>query len=204
MIIYLVRHGESVANVNKISAGYLDSPLTQEGINQAQKVGLRFKEINDFEVIFSSDLSRAYATAQEIHKYHRDRELITHSGLREKHFGELERKSFEESTKRHEGSAINWDVKDGENFESHKLRVENVVKEILEIGKNCVIVNHGLTIKMILLILKIAEDEEKIIQLKSKNTAVYKVEITSKGAQMILENCAKHLEEDLNAENQIS
>ena len=204
MIIYLVRHGESVANTNKISAGYLDSPLTQEGINQAYKVGLRFKEIDDFEIIYSSDLSRAYATAQEIHKYHQDRELITHSGLREKHFGELEGRSFEESRKRHEGSAINWDVKDGENFESHKLRVENVVKEILEIGKNCVIVNHGLTIKMILLILKVAENEEKIFQLKSKNTAVYKVEITSKGAQMVLENCAKHLEEDLNSENQIS
>lgn len=204
MIIYLVRHGLSEANVNKISAGHLDSPLTHEGIEQAQKVGLRFKDINDFEIIYSSDLCRAYSTAQEIHKYHQNKELITHSGLREKHFGELEGISMDESRKKHEGPAIHWDILDGENFDTFKIRVEKVVKEILEIGKNCVIVNHGLTIKMILLVLKIAEDEEKIFQLKSKNTAVYKVEITQRGAQMILENCAKHLEEDLEIENQIS
>ncbi|MFP4402494.1 MAG: histidine phosphatase family protein [Candidatus Nanoarchaeia archaeon] len=195
MIIYLVRHGESVANVERISAGHFNSPLTQSGIEQAKRVGMRFRDINDFEVIYTSDLDRAYTTAKEIHKFHQDKELISHSGLREKYFGEFEGVSFEITQQKYPGPAIFWNIESGESFDKHKVRVESVIEEILRIGKDCVIVNHGLTIKMILHILKAAQDEEYIFKLKSKNTAVYKVEITPKGVKMLLENCVKHLEE---------
>jgi broad specificity phosphatase PhoE len=204
MIIYLVRHGESIANLEKITAGHLDSHLTYAGEEQARKVGLRFKEIDDFEVIYTSDLTRAYHTASKIHKFHSSKELVTNSHLREKHFGDLEGQSRELSKKKFTGPAIFWSVENGETFHEHKQRVEQVLEEILRIGKNCVIVNHGITLKMILLLLMAAEDEERVFHLNPKNTAVYKVEITPNGVQILIENCIKHLEEDINAEEQIS
>ena len=61
MILFLVRHGQSVANVTKIYSGHNDVPLTEEG--RAQAVALRpvLSELT-FDRVYSSDLSRAIDT----------------------------------------------------------------------------------------------------------------------------------------------
>ena len=84
MIIYLVRHGQSEANISNYYQGQLDTHLTQEGFEQAQKVALRFKEINDFDIIYTSDLKRAYDTAKAIYNFHQDKEFIASTLIREK------------------------------------------------------------------------------------------------------------------------
>ncbi|MCH8519158.1 MAG: histidine phosphatase family protein [Nanoarchaeota archaeon] len=195
MIIYLVRHGQSVANAQKRSAGYLDTPLTQEGVEQAQRLGLRFKDINDFEVIYTSDLQRAYNTAKEIHKFHKEKKFEVDTNIREKNFGELENISFDTAQLKYEGSPIHWDVKGGESFETHLKRVEEFVIKILEKKENCVIVNHGLTIKMLLYLLKGYKTEEELFKIKSGNTAVYKLELKEKEVKIHLHNCIEHLRE---------
>jgi broad specificity phosphatase PhoE len=44
--IYLLRHGQTCSNLwHKIQGG-VDSPLTEEGINQAKEMGRYFKENN--------------------------------------------------------------------------------------------------------------------------------------------------------------
>lgn len=63
--IYIVRHGETEHNINGIAQGHTDSPLTPDGIKQAEDLAIIFKDIN-FDAVFSSDLSRAYRTAQII------------------------------------------------------------------------------------------------------------------------------------------
>ncbi|MFT4243934.1 MAG: histidine phosphatase family protein [Candidatus Woesearchaeota archaeon] len=195
MIIYLVRHGQSVANVEKRSAGHLDSPLTQEGKYQAQKLAQRFKQINDFEIMYTSDLQRAFDTAKAIHQFHKDKELIIDEKIREKNFGELENISFETGRLKYEGLPIHWDVKGGDSFETHLKRVEEFVVEVLEKRKNCVIVNHGITIKMLLYLLKGFDNEEDLFKITSGNTAVYKLELKEEEVKIHLHNCIKHLEE---------
>ena len=61
MILFMVRHGQSVANVTKIYSGHSDVPLTEEG--KAQAVALRpiLQELT-FDRVYSSDLSRAIDT----------------------------------------------------------------------------------------------------------------------------------------------
>ncbi|MDE2311693.1 MAG: histidine phosphatase family protein [Patescibacteria group bacterium] len=90
-MIYLVRHGETEANKNKIVAGHHDSPLTEAGERQAKQRGLDLKRVK-FDAVFSSDLIRAKRTAELISA---DRQLVvnTHRLIRERFFGHWEGQS---------------------------------------------------------------------------------------------------------------
>ena len=60
--LILIRHGETVWNREGRIQGHLDSPLTPEGITQAEACALRLKtEIIDH--IIASDLERVRRTA---------------------------------------------------------------------------------------------------------------------------------------------
>lgn len=65
MQIYLVRHGITEWNKEKIIQGHRDIPLAPEGKKQAQKIARFFKD-KDLKKAYSSDLSRARETAQII------------------------------------------------------------------------------------------------------------------------------------------
>lgn len=62
---YVVRHGETLLNMLGKAQGVVDSPLTSDGIQSAIKLKNALCNI-DFSVAYSSDLSRAYNTAQII------------------------------------------------------------------------------------------------------------------------------------------
>ena len=61
MILFMVRHGQTTANVNKIYSGHSDVPLTEEGREQAKAL-VPVLEKMTFDRIYSSDLSRAIDT----------------------------------------------------------------------------------------------------------------------------------------------
>jgi probable phosphoglycerate mutase len=66
-ILYLVRHGETAWNVEGRWQGHADVPLSTRGQQQARLVAEHLAAQNvTFDVIYSSDLSRAYQTAWEI------------------------------------------------------------------------------------------------------------------------------------------
>ncbi|MBW0474597.1 hypothetical protein O181_014312 [Austropuccinia psidii MF-1] len=67
LTLTLVRHGESIDNLKSIWAGHRDSPLSNFGYAQAQRLGNYFKDIH-FDKIYASDLQRARLTANEIHR----------------------------------------------------------------------------------------------------------------------------------------
>ncbi len=85
---YLVRHGQTLFNVRGVTQGWSDSPLTEEGISMAKKLGESFKSI-DFDACYTSISERAYDTAKYIIG---DREipLIIDENLKETNFGSLE------------------------------------------------------------------------------------------------------------------
>ena len=61
MRLFLVRHGQSVANLTKTYAGQLDVPLTEQGCMQAQEIRPILADIS-FDRVYSSDLIRAIDT----------------------------------------------------------------------------------------------------------------------------------------------
>ncbi len=86
--IYLVRHGQSVGNLNRAILGHTDLDLTELGVEQAQKCA-RFLKETHVDAIFSSDLKRAYSTARE-HAELRKMSIIRSFELRELYFGDWE------------------------------------------------------------------------------------------------------------------
>ena len=63
MRIYVIRHGQSKANLKTAHAGWSQVPLTETGISQAQAVRSRLQELH-FDKVIVSDLRRAKQTAE--------------------------------------------------------------------------------------------------------------------------------------------
>ena len=90
----MIRHGFSVANNEKRFAGHSDFPLTDLGKIQAERCAEALKD-EKIDVIYASDLSRAFETAVPIARSHK-LEIVPHKGLREIFAGEWEGKAFSE------------------------------------------------------------------------------------------------------------
>ena len=61
MKLYLIRHGQSTANLGKLYMGQTDVPLTEEGRQQAMSIRPILENI-PFDKVFTSDLQRAVDT----------------------------------------------------------------------------------------------------------------------------------------------
>lgn len=153
--IYVVRHGETEANVKRILQGHSDFPLTENGIKQAVEAGKKFKDIN-FEAAFSSDLFRAKRTAELI-LLEKKMAIITTQRLKERSFGRYEGKPFSEfgeelrnlfikyeTLSRHEKFKFKF-TKEGESDEELALRMTTFLREIAiaYAGKTVLVVSHG-------------------------------------------------------------
>lgn len=86
-MIYVVRHGKTDWNEAKKIQGQTDIPLNEHGKNQARKLKQIFEKIN-YDLIISSDLSRAIETANIIN--YKEKEMILDKRLREINYGKIE------------------------------------------------------------------------------------------------------------------
>lgn len=82
MMLYVVRHGETQFNVEKRYAGQTDVPLNERGIEQAKELAKKLAE-EPFDVIVTSSLQRAQATAEQICVYHKEVPLVVMEEFRE-------------------------------------------------------------------------------------------------------------------------
>jgi broad specificity phosphatase PhoE len=86
--LYLIRHGQTLANINHQLVGTTDIPLDPLGERQARWVAERMRDVH-LDALLSSPLTRARATATEIARITgREPEIIP--GLSEIHFGNAE------------------------------------------------------------------------------------------------------------------
>lgn len=90
--IYLIRHGQSIANELDHFLGHGDLDLTELGYLQAEKTAAFLKDI-PIDVIYSSDLIRAYHTAEATAKI-KGLPIITRRELREIDAGKWENMPF--------------------------------------------------------------------------------------------------------------
>lgn len=93
--IYIVRHGESEANVAKLYG--LNTRLTPNGRAQAKMLSKKFKNIH-FDAVFSSPLLRAKETVSLITE-ERKLEILTKEALRERFDGIIDGRKAEEVRK---------------------------------------------------------------------------------------------------------
>ncbi|NMM61786.1 histidine phosphatase family protein [Clostridium sp. P21] len=92
VVIYLMRHGQTILNKAERTQGWCDGVLTKEGIEVAVNTGLGLSNIN-FKAAYSSDLGRAVKTAKIViseNKVSTNLKLKELEGLREVYFGKYE------------------------------------------------------------------------------------------------------------------
>ncbi len=100
MILYVVRHGETQFNVEKRYAGQTDVPLNEKGLEQARELAKKLAE-EPFDVIVTSPLRRARATAEQICAYHKDVPLMVMEEFKEVCVGVYEGLNREEVQERY-------------------------------------------------------------------------------------------------------
>ena len=105
-IIYLIRHGESQGNAIRAFLGHTDLDLSEKGHMQAQKTALYLKDIHA-DVIYASDLSRAYSTALHTADL-KNMQIIKNKNLREIYAGEWEGKLFDNLEKEYPQTYYIW------------------------------------------------------------------------------------------------
>jgi len=111
MRLLLVRHGQSLANIDARMQGD-DDPLTEIGRAQAEAVGLHLRERGDVTHLYASPLARARETALIISK-HIEVEPVFEPGLAEINVGDAAGMRWEEWAALHPELAAR--IRSGEN-----------------------------------------------------------------------------------------
>ena len=91
--VIIIRHGQSLANLASVFAGHFDVGLSDLGHKQAEKTAAAVNERFKIDKIYSSDLKRAYETAQPLARL-TGKEIIPDVALREIYAGKWEGRLF--------------------------------------------------------------------------------------------------------------
>ncbi|MDO5707477.1 MAG: histidine phosphatase family protein [Andreesenia angusta] len=156
--IYLLRHGQSLGNENKIIQGQMNTELSKKGREQAYDIAKRF-DIFKIDKIYTSNLSRAEETAQIIgSEINIDYEIVPE--FIELSFGNWEGLDFDKVKSKYRDDFELWKKsphkfnKDGfEGIETAKNRMIRGLDRITkEDGlENILIVSHGSAIKSMII-----------------------------------------------------
>lgn len=88
--LILVRHGQSLWNLEDRFTGWVDVPLTEKGRNEAIAAGEKLKDIS-IDVAYTSGLQRAQLTLELIQQgMGREIPVIRDPALNERHYGDLQ------------------------------------------------------------------------------------------------------------------
>ena len=127
----VVRHGETDFNKSGKFHGILDVELSQDGIEQAEKLSVNLE--GDFDVIISSPLKRARTTAEIINSKLK-LEIVENDLILERDFGNLEGLTWEEFSAKFPDEASKNNPDFQENLEKGEtiLQVESRVELFFE------------------------------------------------------------------------
>ena len=139
-MIYIVRHGQTDWNVLTKRQGHTNIPLNQKGIEQAEELKEKLKDVS-FDLVFSSPLDRAINTAKIITNH----EIIVDDRLIERKNGKLEGLTREEIQKIQKAQDYCEEKYDVEPTKELQNRADSCLKDILQSypHKNILIVSHG-------------------------------------------------------------
>ncbi len=88
--LVLIRHGQSLWNLENRFTGWVDVPLTSHGEQEAKKAASKLKDFS-FDVSYTSGLTRAQRTLQLILEANNwNIPVIRDQSLNERHYGDLQ------------------------------------------------------------------------------------------------------------------
>ncbi len=150
---YICRHGQSEYNLQQRMQGQIDTPLTELGLQNAQTIAEKLKDVK-IDEIYSSDLGRALHTALIIAKeINLTDKIIPTKYLREGNFGDFAGKTINEIEEMFPGFMKNKDFipPSGESLNQVQKRVIDFLIELEEKMQNrsVLLVSHDTVINTI-------------------------------------------------------
>lgn len=151
-----IRHGETAWNTATRLQGHLDIALNEHGRWQAQRVAQAL-DGESIQAIYSSDLMRAHDTARAVARV-AGPSVQTQTGLRERHFGELQGQTHAEIEAHWPREALLWRQRDaswvpagGESLTAFYERIITTVSALASahLGEQIVLVAHGGVLDML-------------------------------------------------------
>lgn len=149
--LWLIRHAESVGNRDGWFQGQEDPPITPEGHDEARRLADRLRPL-DFDAIYSSDLRRAYETAQYV-GHALDLSIREDERLREVDLGRWEGLSPAEVAETYPDEWAEYTDHydptfrrgDGESYADGQERIVPALEEVANAhpGQRVVVVFHG-------------------------------------------------------------
>jgi probable phosphoglycerate mutase len=148
--IIAIRHGETAWNVDSRIQGHLDIPLNDVGRAQAARAAAALAD-ESVQAIYSSDLLRAFETAQAIAQT-LAQPVLTHKGLRERDFGVFQGRTFTEVEADAPEQAMRWRKREpdftpegGESLNMFRDRIVQTANALASahLGQQIVLVAHG-------------------------------------------------------------
>ena len=174
--ILLIRHGQSEWNKLNLFTGFKNIELSEQGIDEANKAGQNFKNLNiKFDIVFSSELKRAQETAKIILKnldqwdhLYEEGKIITDINLNERDYGDLTGLNKKETADKFgEEQVHKWrrgysdQPPNGESLEDVVRRVKIYFEESINPAiqsadnNNILIAAHGNSLRALLIVMNI-------------------------------------------------
>ena len=174
--ILLIRHGQSEWNKLNLFTGFKNIELSEQGIDEANKAGQNFKNLNiKFDIVFTSELKRAQETAKIILKnldqwdhLYEEGKIITDINLNERDYGDLTGLNKKETADKFgEEQVHKWrrgysdQPPNGESLEDVVRRVKIYFEESINpaiqsaANNNILIAAHGNSLRALLIVMNI-------------------------------------------------
>jgi probable phosphoglycerate mutase len=149
--VLAIRHGETAWNAGSRIQGQLDIPLNAMGEWQVNQLAGAVAD-EGIDAIYSSDLSRAFMTAQAVSRGAGGVPVVVDKGLRERAFGIFEGLTYAEIAERWPQESERWRKRDasfgaegGETLQAFYARsIETATRlAALHPGETIALVSHG-------------------------------------------------------------
>lgn len=199
--LVIVRHGQSVADIEDRHEGRADFPLTDLGREQAEKLSEWLKERYNFDMIIASPLKRAKETA-EIISSKMNRTIILNDDLMEWNNGVLAGLLREEAKRKYPvpegGRKYFQSVEKGESLIDFRSRAEHFLASLLHSIKDvedkttiCIVAHGGVITMLYRSFLNLPIDTN--IWLASGDTGFHLWRIDGERKVIVFSNKQEHL-----------
>lgn len=179
MILYTTRHGQTDNNLKGIIQGIIDTPLNETGIEEAEELKNKLKDIN-FDLVISSPLKRAMDTAKIIIGS-KNIPIIIDDRIVERNAGDFEGKS-------HLGydHIKAWNYKLNSDLDANVERVQDIFKRVNIFlndikekysNKTILIVAHEAVLRALHYSIIGFNEDDDLKSLKIDNCCLFKYEI---------------------------
>lgn len=189
--LVLIRHGQSIWNLENRFTGWVDVPLTEKGKEEARRAADHIKDLK-FDVAYTSMLTRAQETLRIILEgIGQNPPIIRDQALNERHYGDLQGLNKADTAKKYGDEQVKiWrrsyavPPPNGESLELCAKRTlpffERAIGGDLRQGKNVLVVAHGNSNRSIVMMLEKLTGEQVVgVELETGVPIVYEIDEAS-------------------------